>query len=543
MKKRLYGLLALTLLSALNSQLSTLFAQGTAFTYQGRLNDANGPANGSYELTFTLFAADTTGVAIAGPVTNRATVVSNGLFTTTVDFGAGVFTGGSNWLEIALSTNGASAFTTLAPRQQLAPVPYALVAANVSGPIAASALPAAVVTNNANGLTLGGSFSGSGVGLTNVNAATLNGVSSTGFWKTTGNAGAIPTNGAFLGTTDNLPLEFWVNTNRALRLEYAYDAGNHSVAPNVIGGYTGNMASNGVVGAFIGGGGLLFNPNRVGDEYASVVGGFGNTASGWASTAMGNRSTASGLFSTAMGWGATASGVGSTAMGSGVASGSSSAAMGTSDAFGDYSTAMGNATAIGDYSTAMGNDTGASGTNSTAMGNGTEASGTNLTAMGYQSVAYGGNSTAMGNGTRANAPNSTAMGNHTSAFGTNSTALGYQSQALGLNSTAMGYGTTASGNSSTAMGVDTGASGDYSTAIGLDTTASGNSSMAMGVGAAAQHDHCFVWSDGYSIFSTAPSQFLIHADGGLGIGTAGPPPGGLNVASGGLAVSGASSPV
>src|SRR5262249_17088852 len=41
------GLLAL-LLSILIPQFSTCFAQGTAFTYQGRLNDGASPANGSY---------------------------------------------------------------------------------------------------------------------------------------------------------------------------------------------------------------------------------------------------------------------------------------------------------------------------------------------------------------------------------------------------------------------------------------------------------------------------------------------------------------
>jgi len=74
-----------------------LHAQGTAFTYQGRLNDGGSPANGSYDLTFTLFGVNAGGVAIAGPVTNSAVALSNGLFTTTVGLG-NVFTGASNWL-------------------------------------------------------------------------------------------------------------------------------------------------------------------------------------------------------------------------------------------------------------------------------------------------------------------------------------------------------------------------------------------------------------------------------------------------------------
>ncbi len=150
------------------------FAQGTAFTYQGRLNDSGVMANGTYDLAFTLYATNAGGSALAGPVTNAAVAVSNGLFTTLVDFG-NAFTGTSNWLELAVSTNGANAFATLVPRQQLTPVPYALLAANVSGPISASALHSVTVTNNATGLTLGGGFSGDGGGLTNLNATALGG--------------------------------------------------------------------------------------------------------------------------------------------------------------------------------------------------------------------------------------------------------------------------------------------------------------------------------------------------------------------------------
>ncbi len=276
-------------------------AQGTAFTYQGRLNDGGVMANGTYDLAFTLFITNTDGVAIAGPVTNSAVAVSNGLFTTLVDFG-NAFTGASNWLEIAVSPSGSNSFTTLAPRQQLTPVPYALVAANVSGPIAASALPAIVVTNGATGLTLGGAFSGDGSGLSSVNAYSVNGLTTDSLWKVGGNSGANPTNGAFLGTTDNLPLEFWVNTNRALRIEYALDPfSKAAAAPNIVGGYAGNVVSNGVAGAFIGGGGDLWWPNTVGGDFASILGGHGNIASSFHSVCIGDSCIASAPWSIAMG--------------------------------------------------------------------------------------------------------------------------------------------------------------------------------------------------------------------------------------------------
>ena len=74
------SLIALALFSCFNSKLATAYAQGTAFTYQGRLSNGNSPANGSYDLTFSLFNAPSGGSAVAGPVPTNAVAVSNGLF-------------------------------------------------------------------------------------------------------------------------------------------------------------------------------------------------------------------------------------------------------------------------------------------------------------------------------------------------------------------------------------------------------------------------------------------------------------------------------
>src|SRR4051794_36503972 len=98
-----FGLL-LSLVVALQLASSDLFAEETKFTYQGRLNDASGPANGVYDLTFTIYDLPTGNGAFAVE-TNLATGVTNGLFTTTVDFGSVVseliFSGPERWLEIA----------------------------------------------------------------------------------------------------------------------------------------------------------------------------------------------------------------------------------------------------------------------------------------------------------------------------------------------------------------------------------------------------------------------------------------------------------
>jgi hypothetical protein len=95
-------------------------AQGTVFSYAGRLVDNGGPASGIYDLQFTIFDVATGGI-LAGPVTNSPTDVNNGLFTVMLDFGAGVFTGADRWLEIGVRTNCGDAFTTFTPRQPVTP--------------------------------------------------------------------------------------------------------------------------------------------------------------------------------------------------------------------------------------------------------------------------------------------------------------------------------------------------------------------------------------------------------------------------------------
>ena len=73
-------------------------AQTSAFTYQGRLNDGANLANGSYDLTFALFDAASGGDQVGGILTSAATAVSSGIFTVTLDFGAGAFPGADRWL-------------------------------------------------------------------------------------------------------------------------------------------------------------------------------------------------------------------------------------------------------------------------------------------------------------------------------------------------------------------------------------------------------------------------------------------------------------
>src|SRR5207244_4045314 len=82
----LSALVALTLFATAGSRLSSAFAQGTTFTYQGRLNDGGSPANGTnYGMLFHLYDAATGGTSL-GNLGIVSVTVSNGLFTVPLDF-------------------------------------------------------------------------------------------------------------------------------------------------------------------------------------------------------------------------------------------------------------------------------------------------------------------------------------------------------------------------------------------------------------------------------------------------------------------------
>ena len=102
---------------------------GTEFTYQGELKDASGnPLSGQYDFKFIAFdtLADGTGMNL-GTVIVENTQVNNGVFTTLVDFGDGVFIGDSVWMEISVRIGtSVGGFQQLLPRQQVTAAPYAI---------------------------------------------------------------------------------------------------------------------------------------------------------------------------------------------------------------------------------------------------------------------------------------------------------------------------------------------------------------------------------------------------------------------------------
>ena len=246
-----------------------LWAQPTAFTYQGELSDNGSPATGLYDLSFELFDVPTNGGSLAA-VTNEATEVTGGLFMVTLDFGGGIFDGGERWLEIGVTTNGGGAFRTLAPRQRITSAPYAITASRLEGVVPSSGLSGtyseALVLSHPDNW-----FAGDAGGLTNVDAEALEGLGADQFWQVGGNVGTAPETN-YLGTGDDQPLDLRVNNQRGLRLEYATDGTYQTV--NLIGGYGENSVGSGTVGAAIGGGGRSGNPNTIGaDSPYSTIGG------------------------------------------------------------------------------------------------------------------------------------------------------------------------------------------------------------------------------------------------------------------------------
>ncbi len=296
------GLLVLACAGAVHSQ------SGTAFTYQGRLRDMGAPANGNYEVAFSLSPA-APGAGCAGTMPATQTVfATEGVFTASVDFGA-VFVGQNAFLEIALRRAGApDPLQVLAPRTPVTPAPgshYAQFAGAtgmdsvtggsvVDGTLAAADIgSAAVGTAEIDATQVQRRIANAcppGQTITQVNedgsvACDLDDVGTFSGWALTGNADIVPGT-SYLGTSNSVALEMRVNNRRALRLEPV------AVSPNVVGGHSANATTAGVRGATIGGGGVFdpaivpdpdpdfaFEaPNRVTDAYGTIGGGFANRA-------------------------------------------------------------------------------------------------------------------------------------------------------------------------------------------------------------------------------------------------------------------------
>jgi hypothetical protein len=402
---------------------------GTAFTYQGQLKNNGALVNGTCDFQFGLWDALSGGTQVGATQNISSLSVTNGLFTTQVDFGANTFTGDARWLaEAVRCPAGGGSYTALSPRQTLTPAPMAF------------ALPGLYTQQNA-------------------------------------------------------------------------------TSPNVIGGYSGNIADPNYFGETIGGGGVSGAINHTSANFATVGGGDNNTASGDHATIDG-------------GWGNTASNVHSTVGG------------------GDSNTASGNGAFVGgggyDGTSELGNI--ASG-NASTIGGGisntitiggdyaTIGGGRRNTASSYRAAVGGGesNTASGGNATVGGGYGNTASGNSaTVSGGCCNIASGENAFIGGGNANhATGIGATIGGGQLNSAG------GWYSTIPGGDTNSTTMTyTLAAGHRAQAVNQGAFVWADSQNsdFASTGNDQFDIRAQGGMGVNTASPVANTLTVGGSGLRV-------
>jgi hypothetical protein len=531
----------------------------TAINYQGRLLEGGTPANGKYDLRCVIWTDASNGV-VEGVITNPDVVVSEGLFTASLDFGGTLDPSFSAWLEIGVRTNGSSGdFTRLTPRQLLAPVPAALYAKEagsvVEGSISIDQL------RTLNGATAGKvlAYDSAQRALTWTNAA-----AAANAWALGGNPGTSPSS-QFLGTTDNQALEVRVNNTRALRIEPR--GGNaHSVvlgsplnvltaelSGGTISGGAGNILRTNSDYATLGGG--YYNLVAAESAYSAIGGGKWNTAEP-NSTA----STIGGGESNTVGTNSDHSTIGGGRM-NGIASSATNCAIGGGYLNRIY-TRSDHSTISGGYLNSIN-----SGSYCSSIGGGYNSQiGTNS----YRSVIAGGYGNTLGD----NGVAGVMGGGENNDIGTNShhntigggqgnavePSIGYATISGGAANTIGGQGGAVSGGyrntarasySAIGGGYQNTASGVYATvsggltnlAGGLGATvpggtynvASGAYSLAAGTCARATNSGTFVWSDGTgtTTYSTNVNSVTFRASGGYRLFTSVGSAGALLVAGSG----------
>jgi trimeric autotransporter adhesin len=446
--------------------------------------------------------------------------------------------------------DGVNGFAALSPVQDLTATPYAIQALNansasnllgtfpaaqLSGPVASANLVGAygnaVTLNNASN-QFSGSFTGSGAGLTNLNA-----------WALTGNSGTSPTNGDFVGTLDNQPLELRVNGGRVLRLEPTLDDANHSNIVNVLCGSPVNFLAPGTYGATISGGGAgyyadSFGPgtNSVSADFGTVGGGFQNAILGtslYATIGGGVNNTiqsngeyatiGGGEFHTIMASRGTIGGGDRNT----IEAGADWAAIGggqfnfiTNSPYSDIGGGQQNSILDSGYDTISGgfnNVIQAAADHSTIGGGGNNTiTGSALLPV-YATISGGQNNRILTNAVFS----AIGGGYNNSCSGQYATLPGGYTNLVSGNYATVGGGyiNTASGTYATVGGgAGNTASGSAATVGGGDgNLAQGNYSFAAGDSAQALHQGAFVWADstGAGFPSERNDQFRVHASGGV----------------------------
>jgi len=107
--------------AAFAAGLALAFGGGTAhaasFTYHGSLADGGQPAEGRYDLRVTPYASRTASAAAAAPVTLYGVEVSEGRFSTEIEFAGNLAPDG--WIGVAVRKAGTGDFVELAGRSEI----------------------------------------------------------------------------------------------------------------------------------------------------------------------------------------------------------------------------------------------------------------------------------------------------------------------------------------------------------------------------------------------------------------------------------------
>lgn len=560
-------LLAL-LLCAVTAMTATAVPLGSEFTYQGELQNNDAVANGPFDFEFRLFDAATGGTELAAPIVIDDLNVSEGLFSTLLDFGDASFSGERVWLDIAVREGASTgALTILTPRQEITSAPYALhaqfVAANSigtleiqNGSISAADINSSDVQRRVSSICP----PGQSIRVINADGSVVCEVDDTGSgsgadgWLLGGNAGTSA-GIDFLGTTDAEPLQLHVGGQQTLRLEVAEGAFN---SPNLIAGWQGNQVDSGFGGSVVMGG-SPFGINQASEDGATISGGYDHQISAPLGTISGGQE-----HDVDGAWG-TVGGGRSHSVNSDygtVAGGQSNTVTATATA-GTVGGGEGNR-ARADYSVVAGgsfNNSAASGTFGahSVIGGGTGnlatgefsivAGGRENTASSFHNVIAGGafnssddlfsvisggemNQSSGDHSTVAGGEENTATGDHTSVSGgQDNTASGFwdtvgggkDNQATGSLSVVAGGGDNlASGNGAAIPG------GRNNVAGGSNSFAGGNGAVVRDsatTGTSSGDIGTFAW-DGKTNFtpadmtSSGPGQFLVRTPGGAWFGTA-----------------------
>ena len=279
--------------------ISTVAAQTTQFTYQGKLTDSGNPANGQYDFQFKLFDVLSGGAQQGTTQTLSNVTVTSGIFTVQLDFGAcpTCFNGAARFLEIAVKPTSGGSFITLTPRQQITSTPYAIETINAtqlggipaSGFIQNTTTPQTANLNITGNGTVGGNLTvGGTLSLNIVNATTQFNL---GGQRILSNPGV---NNLFAGVSAGA-----ANTSGCCSTFFGFHAGAMSNANDnsFFGNNAGAATSSGNRNSFFGSAAGFSNVSGVGNSFFGVSAGqqsigsnnsfFGDSA-GFSNTGSGN---------------------------------------------------------------------------------------------------------------------------------------------------------------------------------------------------------------------------------------------------------------